>query len=356
MLRSSKPTVPDLIAVPLLKGKPLNIAQVELQDLHLVVGNISWEPSADFAQDVVLDEFPKPGRQVNPGTAIDLMLSEAVGKSHPSQPRQAQQPTAQQSFPDFAGTWQMFENTYNGLSNKVSAERPLTITQTGSTVHVGRDLNITDTGTITYQTYAAHDDKYGHDVAAAGQADLVDTFTWRLDGSILVFETIFDYKHQYYSHPPGKDVRIMKYRRVNPSAALSQAGPAPSQPGQVTDPANDLGKFVGRWADANDSSWHLEIQQQGSRLVFSPGSTVGTPGGEFALNGIVASWTAQYKAYQLCAPTYQHSGYDYQAAASVSIKLVVKAATLYYERHDNWGAPCDGHPVAEQDSRTLTKQ
>ncbi len=221
-LLRSKPIIPNsndnhspaTITVPLLTGKPLSIAQVELQDLHLVVGNISWQPSADFGQDVVLNEFPKAGREVASGTPIDLMLSEATGKSQASPPAQPQQSNVEQSFPNFAGTWQMFENTYNGVSNQVNAERPLVITQNGPIVHIGRDLHITDSGTVTYQSYAVHDDKYGHDVATADQADLVDTFTWRLDGSILVFETIFDYKHQYYSHPPGKDVRIMKYRRV----------------------------------------------------------------------------------------------------------------------------------------------
>jgi hypothetical protein len=79
-----------------------------------------------------------------------------------------------------------------------------------------RQLQIDPSGTIGYQSFAAHDDKYGHEVATAGQADLVDTFTWRVEGSTLVFETIFDYRHPYSNHQPGKDVRVMSYRRIAP--------------------------------------------------------------------------------------------------------------------------------------------
>jgi hypothetical protein len=41
-----------------------------------------------------------------------------------------------------------------------------------------------------------------------------DTFTWKIEGLVLFFETVFDYRRQYFNDPPGKKVRIMKYRRV----------------------------------------------------------------------------------------------------------------------------------------------
>ena len=121
------------------------------------------------------------------------------------------------SIPDFAGAWQMFENSNNGEGQAVTNQQLLNITQNGSLVQIGdRKLQITSSGSVTYQTFAAHDDKYGHLVATEGEADLVDTFTWRLEGSILVFETIFNYRNPYYNHPRGTDLRIMKYRRISP--------------------------------------------------------------------------------------------------------------------------------------------
>ena len=93
----------------------------------------------------------------------------------------------------------------------------ITITQDGPMVHVqGNVLRITSAGTATYSKYYARDDKYGHVVPTESQADLVDTTTWRLQGSMLICEATFNYKRQYYQHQPGTDLRVVKYRRVSP--------------------------------------------------------------------------------------------------------------------------------------------
>lgn len=124
------------------------------------------------------------------------------------------------AIPNFAGTWELFENTLNGTQREVTTEGRMTITQNGAFVHIGnKDLPITSEGTVGYQSFSAHDNQSGHEVRTEAEADLVDTFTWSLDGPILVFKTIFDYKHRYYNHAPGRDLRVMKYRRVGPGSA-----------------------------------------------------------------------------------------------------------------------------------------
>jgi len=97
--------------------------------------------------------------------------------------------------------------------------KPLVITQNGSTVRIGsnRDLQISNGGTVGFREYYANDPNEngrGHKVPSAAQADLIDTLEWRIEGSILVFETTFEYKHTYGNHPPGTISRVMKYRRI----------------------------------------------------------------------------------------------------------------------------------------------
>jgi len=126
---------------------------------------------------------------------------------------EAQEAKNKSKYPNFGGTWGMFENTYNGTPGNVNTS-PVVITQKGGEVTIGgRTLSIRDDGAISYQTFAAGPSP-GHSVETASQADLIDTFTWRLDGSILVFVTVFDYRRAYGNHGPGRDQRIMKYRRV----------------------------------------------------------------------------------------------------------------------------------------------
>jgi len=109
----------------------------------------------------------------------------------------------------------MNSSVYNGKANPVNST-PLVITQNGSMVRIGnRDLQISNAGTVGYQTYAAHDNAHGHEVPSAAEADLIDTLTWRLEGSVLIFETTFEYKHTYNSHLPGTDLRVITYRRID---------------------------------------------------------------------------------------------------------------------------------------------
>jgi hypothetical protein len=114
------------------------------------------------------------------------------------------------NLPNFGGVWELTDGP------GIKGQR-LVLTQKGRQVRMdNRTLTITPAGTIGYQMFAAHDSGSGHTVATAQEADLVDTLTWSVSGSTLVFETIFDYQHAYGGHAPGKEVRVMKYRRVTP--------------------------------------------------------------------------------------------------------------------------------------------
>jgi WD40 repeat protein len=123
----------------------------------------------------------------------------------------------------FAGTWELASLTMNGVAQEFKPRR-ITITQDGAVVHIGNEgLRVTSANTIvTPQKNYVRDEKYGHLVPTADQADLVDTATWRIEGSRLVLEAVNDYRTaNYYGHPVGKEVRTMVYRRVAEGAEQS---------------------------------------------------------------------------------------------------------------------------------------
>jgi beta-lactam-binding protein with PASTA domain len=214
---AQSPAPPAQVEVPPLRGRSLVDAATMLRDLHLAVGKIGRQPNSSVAQDTVLSEFPAAGTKVSPETAIDLEVAQMQAPIQgPALPPKGLGEKVK--VPNFAGTWELFAITENGVSQAVNAKsKPLVVTQNGTMVHIfGRELQITPAGTVGYQTFAAHDDKSGHEVATAAEADLVDTLTCRIDGSNLVYETVFEYRHQYFNHPPGREVRVMTYRRVGP--------------------------------------------------------------------------------------------------------------------------------------------
>jgi class 3 adenylate cyclase len=129
----------------------------------------------------------------------------------PIRPAQPVQPSQ-----SFGGTWELVSSTLNGVTQTIRPTR-ITITQSGPLVRIGnQELRLTNEGTLTYQQFYARDGQHGHKVETQNQADLIDTFSWRIEGSMLVFETVFDYTTPNYGHPVGKLVRIMEYRRVTP--------------------------------------------------------------------------------------------------------------------------------------------
>jgi hypothetical protein len=139
-----------------------------------------------------------------------------------------QQPPA--PIPNFAGTWELIDATDKGEHHSagIDAQR-LTITQEGSLVKIWtHESPITREGTVTYQTFHALDGQNWHIAENEADAALVDTFTWRLEGPVLVCETTFNYKVPYRNHPIGTDLRIVRYRRSAPGAIPAQ-GPSNGQ-------------------------------------------------------------------------------------------------------------------------------
>jgi hypothetical protein len=124
--------------------------------------------------------------------------------------------TAMPQLPTFAGTWELVSMTMNGVAQMVTHQTRIGITQNGQLVRIGNDegSRLTSEGTITYKKLFVHDAQYGHKVDTEDQADLVDTLTWRLEGSNLIVETIYDYRRPYGGHPIGKDVEISEFHRV----------------------------------------------------------------------------------------------------------------------------------------------
>ncbi len=134
-----------------------------------------------------------------------------VAGLQPTRPAQPVQPSQ-----SFGGTWELVSSTLNGATQTIKPTR-ITITQSGPLVRISnQELRLTSEGTLTYKQFYARDGQHGHKVETQDQADLIDTFSWRIEGSVLVFETVFDYRTPNYGHPVGKLVRIMEYRRVTP--------------------------------------------------------------------------------------------------------------------------------------------
>jgi hypothetical protein len=124
-------------------------------------------------------------------------------------------PVARDSVPQFGGVWEIVEHSFNGVPQNRGGR--ITFVQDGTVVRDDRrTYTISATGTLGFQMFLAHDSEHGHEVSTAAEADLIQTYTWRVDGQFLMQEAIYYYKNQYFGHPQGKDVRIVKLRRVSP--------------------------------------------------------------------------------------------------------------------------------------------
>lgn len=116
----------------------------------------------------------------------------------------------------FTGTWELVNSSFNGVVHKPNPVR-LSIKQNGSEVRIGNEEHrLTSLNTVSFQQYYVRDDRYGHQVQAASQADLVDTMVFRVNGSRLVAQTItYCRTSNYYGCPAGrKTVLLREFRRV----------------------------------------------------------------------------------------------------------------------------------------------
>jgi hypothetical protein len=75
VLRTTFRPHPLAVEVPSLGGKSLITAEDTLRALQLQAGTISRQISPDGAKNIVLDQFPKPGKKVDLGSGVDLVVS-----------------------------------------------------------------------------------------------------------------------------------------------------------------------------------------------------------------------------------------------------------------------------------------
>jgi hypothetical protein len=167
-----------------------------------------------------------------------------------------------QSLPNFAGAWEMIDNSLNGVS--VGSIRPgnrMTMTQKGNVVEIpgSHTLVITNSRTIGYQIFQAGQPQ--HAVSAEDQADEVITLSWRIEGEILIYETTYNYRKQYGGHPPGTDVRILKYKRVSDDSS-GALPPPPAGPCHIKDVV-----FVGRSGAVLDALARVTIDGFGPDFI-----------------------------------------------------------------------------------------
>jgi len=144
------------------------------------------------------------------------------------------------THPNFAGTWQLVEYTFNGNARLLPANVPtLTVTQNGPIVTMrttatgqlladwqraelgwtGPDQNlaIAADGTPTKKIFSADDGGRSHLVATEAEADVVVTHALRVEGPLLVWQSTNNFKRQLLGHARGTDTFVRRYRRIAPA-------------------------------------------------------------------------------------------------------------------------------------------
>jgi TonB family protein len=159
-----------------------------------------------------------PGKRLHVRVYRRVTPQQASPDVLPGQTTSADYPDSQgsPSPQSFAGTWELVNSSFNGVVHKPNPLR-LSITQNGSVVRIGNEEHrLTSPNTVTFQQYYVRDDRYGHQIQVASQADLIDTMVFRVTGSRLVAQTInYCRTSNYYGCPAGrKTVLLREFRRV----------------------------------------------------------------------------------------------------------------------------------------------
>ncbi|HEX2295789.1 MAG TPA: PASTA domain-containing protein, partial [Actinomycetota bacterium] len=68
-------TGPEAFEVPDVRGELLPDARRDLRQADLTIGSITPQPSDEVPPDTVIDQFPRPPAEVEPGDAVDLVVS-----------------------------------------------------------------------------------------------------------------------------------------------------------------------------------------------------------------------------------------------------------------------------------------
>ncbi len=82
---SKGPKVDEVIMIQLV-GENVNKAISEIKNLGLVVGEIKYEPSDNYAANIVMEQSQNPGSTLKPGTTIDLKVSSGPSSTTPNNP------------------------------------------------------------------------------------------------------------------------------------------------------------------------------------------------------------------------------------------------------------------------------
>jgi hypothetical protein len=277
--------------------------------------------------------------------------------------RSTAEPPSPASIPNFAGTWELIDATYRGEHQSAGADAGrLTITQQGSIVKIRtHESPITREGTETNQTFHAQDGQNWHLVANEAEAALVDTFTWRLEGPVLVWETTFNYKVPSPKHPMGTDLRILRYRRVNQQAVHQADGGADQATGhqRFEQSQAPTPNFAGVWVEMNPKDaahpLRLKVEQSGSQISLYISHTQ-VFGSQAFFEAAISRGKATLSMPQGCAPRFRQSGYNYDNPGVMIFHVSLRGTTLIYEQDTQWTSPCDGHPIGiEQNTSELQR-
>ena len=65
------------VEVPDLEGLSESEAKVELENLGLKLGKVSWGTDRDMPEEVVIKQSVRPGKEVDPGTSVNIVLNQA---------------------------------------------------------------------------------------------------------------------------------------------------------------------------------------------------------------------------------------------------------------------------------------
>lgn len=185
---------------------------------------------------------------------LDQLKTEQSKRRRESQHHVVQAAPPAQSF---AGTWELVSSTADGIAQKISPTQ-LTLTQEGTVVHFGHGRKVyrlTSSNTITYQVYYAHGQEHSYQVQTSDRADLIDTFTLRVDGPMLIEEVVLDFQNTNFGHPPGKQVHIREYRRVEPQDSTPDVlqGQTTSEGYPDSQAAPSPQSFAGTWEMVSSS-------------------------------------------------------------------------------------------------------
>jgi len=243
----------------------------------------------------------------------------------------------------------MFEVIVNGvLQTKAQAGVSVTtITQDGNLTHIGGStrqpsgsevldgLNaiaaaaheISALGTVSYQAFLKRDaEQHVRLVGTEGLADQVDTWTWRVEGEVLVLEDTV-------RHPPRTDVRIAKYRRVSSdiSAALPSGGGGTP---------NFTGVWRGQKTLEPNNKLALRISQNGAQVTISGGFWRSSPGPIDSLGKV--TWVDD-PGPKGRAPQFRKAGYSYDDPMMYTYTMILTGEIIVLTQEANWKAPCAQH-------------